>query len=360
MVLEAIVIAVDNSEFMRNGDYTPSRYDAQYDACNLIFGRKSDDNPESSLALISIAGDTAEVHVALTLEIGDVITALQKVKIGGKANFTQCLLKANLVLQHKRNPNQGLRIILFIGSPIYEKKEDLVTIGEKLKKNRIAVDLVSFGETELNEEKLEAFFATVNNNNNCNLVKVPIGLGISLSDYLRNTPILAGGDFQGGGGGGGGDNPMGDFGINPNTDPELYAAIQESMRTFQTQNPNDAPTTDTGSSNTNTKQNTNEASEIPGLDPDGDVPMYDDEIKKAIELSLLTGDAPKDQPNTNQPQNPDNNPNTNKDPNVPEAEDLENILMGLEGVDITDPNIQNLISNLKKDEKKDEKKDDKQ
>lgn len=35
------MICVDNSEWMRNGDYLPSRFQAQADAVNLICGAKT-------------------------------------------------------------------------------------------------------------------------------------------------------------------------------------------------------------------------------------------------------------------------------------------------------------------------------
>lgn len=35
------MICVDNSEWMRNGDYSPSRFQAQADAINLICGAKT-------------------------------------------------------------------------------------------------------------------------------------------------------------------------------------------------------------------------------------------------------------------------------------------------------------------------------
>jgi 26S proteasome regulatory subunit N10 len=363
MVLEAVVVAIDNSEYMRNGDYTPSRYDAQYDACNLIFGRKSEDNPESALALVSTAGDKADVHVALTLEIGDVITALQKVKIGGKANFIQSLNKSKLVLLHKRNPNQGLRIVVFVGSPIYDKEEDIVSVAEQLKKHRVAVDLISFGETEFNEKKLEAFFNSVNGDGRSNLVRVPTGLGVSLSDFLRTTPILSGGGDTGGG-----DVNMGEFGINPNTDPDLYAVLQESMKTYQ------STQTESGTTNTNVQtEGTGNNDNLPPLDPDGDVSMYSDDIEKAIALSLMTADDQNNTKtvNTNLPGNDKTEtpntttPNTNTNEKPPDTnenmdqEELEKVLQGLDGVDINDPSIQSLITNWKKDDKKDEKKEDK-
>ncbi|KAI7686844.1 hypothetical protein KC353_g20440, partial [Hortaea werneckii] len=56
MVLEATMIVVDNSESSRNGDYIPSRWEAQCDAANLLFHSKTQSNPESSVGLMSMAG----------------------------------------------------------------------------------------------------------------------------------------------------------------------------------------------------------------------------------------------------------------------------------------------------------------
>lgn len=38
---QATMICIDNSEWMRNGDYSPSRFQAQADAVNLICGAKT-------------------------------------------------------------------------------------------------------------------------------------------------------------------------------------------------------------------------------------------------------------------------------------------------------------------------------
>ena len=38
---QATVVCIDNSEWMRNGDYAPSRFQAQADAINLICGAKT-------------------------------------------------------------------------------------------------------------------------------------------------------------------------------------------------------------------------------------------------------------------------------------------------------------------------------
>ena len=56
MVLEATMIVIDNSEYMRNGDYTPSRFAAQSDAVNLLFNAKTQSNPENTVGLMTMGG----------------------------------------------------------------------------------------------------------------------------------------------------------------------------------------------------------------------------------------------------------------------------------------------------------------
>jgi len=56
MVLEAVMICVDNSEWMRNSDFSPSRFEAQEDACNLISGTKTRQNLENVVGLMTTAG----------------------------------------------------------------------------------------------------------------------------------------------------------------------------------------------------------------------------------------------------------------------------------------------------------------
>ena len=43
---------------MRNGDYTPTRQEAQHDAVNLICGAKTQQNPESSVGCVAASGKT--------------------------------------------------------------------------------------------------------------------------------------------------------------------------------------------------------------------------------------------------------------------------------------------------------------
>lgn len=89
MVLEAVMVVVDNSESSRNGDYTPTRYEAQSDAVSWIFSTITQANPESSVGLMSMGGKGPEVLVTLTTDHGKILDGLHrtKTKIRGSSHL---------------------------------------------------------------------------------------------------------------------------------------------------------------------------------------------------------------------------------------------------------------------------------
>ena len=109
-----------------------------------------------------------------------------------------CRQVAHLALKHRQNKHQRMRIVLFIGSPVEAETSELISVGKKLRKCNVAVDVVSFGDVDENAEKLEAFMGAVNKNNNSNLVTVPPGA--NLADVLLSTPIFMDEDAGGGSG----------------------------------------------------------------------------------------------------------------------------------------------------------------
>ncbi|CAD6980647.1 unnamed protein product [Tilletia controversa] len=145
-----------SSEWMRNGDYIPSRWEAQTDAVNMLFDAKTNSNPEDVVGLMTMAGRSPEVLVTLTQDVGKILTALHSSKIAGTSNLGTGINIAQLALKHRQNKNQRQRIIAFVGSPLEnESDSDLIKLGKKLKKNNVAVDIINFGEDETNEDKLE-------------------------------------------------------------------------------------------------------------------------------------------------------------------------------------------------------------
>lgn len=228
--MEATIVCIDNSEWTRSGDYAPTRFQAQADAVNLLAGAKTQANPENTVGVLTMAGKNPRVLVTPTPDLGKVLNCMTDIVIEGEANITSAVQIAQLALKHRQNKNQRQRIVIFAGSPVQEDKDMLVKIAKKLKKNNVAVDIVSFGHESDNEEKLSAFHGAVNSNDNSHLVTVPPGP--VLSDVLIGSPIFqgeGGATFGGGGGGGGGGGEGFEFGVDPNLDPELAMALQVSL-----------------------------------------------------------------------------------------------------------------------------------
>ncbi|KAI3462353.1 hypothetical protein Pfo_019016 [Paulownia fortunei] len=229
MVLEATMICIDNSEWMRNGDYSPNRFQAQADAINLICGAKTQSNPENTVGVLTMAGKGVRVLVTPTSDLGKILACMHGLEIGGEMNLTAGIQVAQLALKHRQNKKQQQRIVVFAGSPVKYDKKVLELIGRKLKKNSVALDIVNFGEEdEEKAEKIEALLAAVNNNDTSHIVHIPPGPS-ALSDVLISTPIFTG-DGEGGSGfaAAGGVSGL-EFGVDPNLDPELALALRVSM-----------------------------------------------------------------------------------------------------------------------------------
>lgn len=234
------MICLDNSEWMRNGDYVPSRLEAMQDAANLVSNAKMQANAESTVGVMSLAGKGPEVLVSPTDDMGKILNSLHDVSMFGKnLNLADGVQVAALALKHRRNKNGAQRIVVFIGSPIDNDVKSLTKAGKALKKNNIAVDVVSIGQVDDNQEKLEEFVKAVNQEGNSNLVTIPAGC--VPADVLMTSPIVS--DGMGGGGmmgaapGGAGDafggagtgGGMGNFPVDPNMEPELAMALRVSM-----------------------------------------------------------------------------------------------------------------------------------
>ena len=145
MVLEATILCLDNSDWTRNGDYYPSRFQTQIDAGNLIIENRCETNPENSLGILTMAGKRVEMIATLTNDESRLLGSMNNISLNGECDIISALKVAILCLKHRINKNQRQRIILFIGSPVKSKKENLIQTGKNLKKYNVALDIISFG-----------------------------------------------------------------------------------------------------------------------------------------------------------------------------------------------------------------------
>lgn len=242
MGLEAVMLCIDNSEWTRNGDFKPSRFEGQQDAANLICDAKTQQNPESTLGMMTMAGKRPEIFLTQTNDVGRLLSTIQKMPVKGYVDLPRAVKIAQLSLKHRQNKNQKQRIIVFVGSPIEGLEDrDMTKLGKQLRKNDVAIDVVNFGHPE-NVPLLTSLVDNCNKSGNSHLVDITYGMNIA--DTIITSPVVAfdsgdaampgdGGEGAGAGQATGGASAGGRFaeygGIDPNLDPELAMAIRISL-----------------------------------------------------------------------------------------------------------------------------------
>jgi len=390
MPLESTLVCVDNSDYMRNGDFLPTRMQAQQDAVNLVCMSKTRANAESNVGLLKMAG--TEVLVTLTTDVGRILARLHQVQPGGDINFLTAIRVAHLALKHRQGRNHKLRLVVFVGSPIDIDEKELVKAAKRLKKEKVNVDIINFGEEDINTDKLTAFVNAINGKDGTSSHLVTVPPGPMLSDALLSSPVIVGEDGAGASMASGGF----EFGVDPNEDPELALALRVSMeeqRARQVKETRDTDTANTGQSGAVSAASAEEelleralgagtgstlappdsvpASATPGPTPGGAdfaTMSEDEQIAYAMRLSMENTGVSTDDNNTPAPMDTDEGAGATAKPGDKKDEEedysevmndpdfIQNVLQSLPGVDPNSEDIQSAMSSLtKKDDKKDDK-----
>lgn len=350
------IIVLDNSEWTRNSDFVPTRMEQQFDTFSRIADAKMR-HPESMVGLMTMAGKAPNMLVTPSVDIGKLLGSLHgKVRFEGESHVVSALQIAQLALKHRPHKNHPPKIVLFVASPIQETQEKLVKLGKQLQKNEVAVDIISFGENEENQPKLEAFIGAVNKNDNSHLVIVTGGMGI-LSDIVQQSPVMSSGD-----GGGGGGN-LNQYGVDPEVDPELAMAMAMSMEEARRAEEGAAADGDGGAA----------APAAPAPAADGGFAIEDDdaELQAALAMSMqgveatsepAAGSEDVEMKPPDAPAKPADAPAAAEVDPFSDASFVADVISDLEGVDpaiMNDPAIKAMMEgDMSGDDKKDDKKEE--
>lgn len=188
----------------------------------MVCHSKTRSNPENNVGLLTLAANP-QVLTTLTTDVGRILSKLHSVEPIGEINLMTGIRVAHLALKHRQGKNHKMRIVVFVGSPVDTEEKELIKLAKRLKKEKVNVDVINFGEEAFNTEKLTAFIKALEGTAS-HLVTVPPGP--HLSDALISSPVIQGEDGTGAVGIGGSGF---EFGIDPNEDPELALALRVSM-----------------------------------------------------------------------------------------------------------------------------------
>jgi len=115
-----VVVIMDNSEYNRNGDFPPSRWESQQDAANNIIQHKLSSNPENTIGLMSMAGARVDTCLTQTSNDQEIMSVMSQIPINGYSQFFAAVKVAQLSLKHRKNKTQRMRIMAFCGHPLLE------------------------------------------------------------------------------------------------------------------------------------------------------------------------------------------------------------------------------------------------
>jgi 26S proteasome regulatory subunit N10 len=356
--LEAVMICLDNSEYARNQDYAPSRLEAQTDAANVISGAKTQAHPENVVGVALMSGERGNVEIKLNpcTDIGRVLSVLSQARVanGSEAcDLIRSIQTCSIALKHRQNKNQKQRLVLFIASPLAATEKQLDQIGKVLKKNNVAIDVISIGDIDgVNKSKLEKLVSSADSGGSCHFVEVESNSGKHLSDVIISSPILGGGGgFEAGEGG--------EFGFDANMDPELAMAIRLSMEEERQRQAGAAG----GSSESSAPVKASATPSLP-VEEDFDAELraallasmqevqpaapqvdMDEELRKALAESMedWEGETEAKKPKTASSSTTNIESTQAHDPNF-----VAELLATLPGVDVNDPRIQEALRNAQK------------
>lgn len=367
------MVCVDNSEYMRNGDFLPTRLQAQQDAVNVVCHTKTRSNPENNVGLITMANN-CEVLTTLTPDTARILSKLHAVQPRGNISFCTGIRVAHLALKHRQGKNHKMRIIAFVGSPVDDQEKELVKMAKRLKKEKVNVDIINFGEEELNTEKLTAFVTTLNGKEGAGSHLVTVPPGPSLADALLSSPILAG---EGGAVLGLGASDF-DFGVDPSADPELALALRVSMEEQRQRQEDEARRTavasanDTGLSASATDESEHALLKMSAPHTDSSTPALPDfnrmteeeQIAYALQMSMQGAGAEFGAEDMDTDANVDSSQARDEEDYdvMQDPEFLQSVLENLPGVDPNNEAIRNAMGSLasqagsKPDSKKEEEK----
>lgn len=215
-------VIIDNSEYARNGDFQPNRYQQQIDAADYYVRDLKNNSGNAHTAIIAGAGESPYVVLA------DAATSAiyhEKLYIKGELDIYSSIEIALLT-----SPEEIIlfhcSVVLGDEKKIEEYKNDLKKLLKKLKKNNIALKIINFGEVESNTAFWSDISADFSDDDVISVINFMPDGGMLLWEQINSySQFNSGGDNE---------NAFMEYGgIDPSMDPELAMALRMSLEDEQ-------------------------------------------------------------------------------------------------------------------------------
>ena len=286
-----IVILIDNSNRSIDGDFYPSRLDAQKNTARLLIKHFSSlsQNTEISIGVLgeNKTGITGVSNIGISTHLTNrrnkIDNAIANIEPSGPIKLYQGIKFAFLVLNHPNTDEKhNKRIIVFVGSKYDLSKENSKNIIKTANKEKVAIDIIAFGNDVQDTDTLS--FIVDNLNEKSNFVKADIYR--NLSDTVLESPIghmtsVAQAEYE--------DDPELYYTLEMLEQENLWRSINESRaqanaNAHQEQNAEDDNANQNAPNEKGNEQNTNYEEEEEEEDYSTDE-LNDPDLKEAIRIS---------------------------------------------------------------------------
>lgn len=205
---QAVIILFDNSMSAIDGDFTPTRLDAQKAAVQALADSFSHGNRESMVGFGTLSG-ACGVHTSLTKDMRKFRQNLDNIQRDGTIHLEQAIKCGLFALRHRPREISLRHLIVMLGSKHDLTKEAAPELASLVQRDGVILDLVVLGDDGIDMDPLNDFMNALGSQSR--YVTIPKGRSY-LADIVQDKLIHIGAD-------------VGD--VNPE-DAELRQAIQQS------------------------------------------------------------------------------------------------------------------------------------
>mmetsp|Transcript_1536 Transcript_1536/g.1042 ORF Transcript_1536/g.1042 Transcript_1536/m.1042 type:complete len:111 (-) Transcript_1536:599-931(-) len=110
---------------------------------------------------MAYSGKRPDIKLTQSMDEGLLLNAINSIDIKGEADIITAIKVSQLSLKHRQNKNQRQRIIIFVGHPLGHEEDDFEALGQFLKRNSVAVDVINFAHPD-NVAKLQTLVRAAN------------------------------------------------------------------------------------------------------------------------------------------------------------------------------------------------------
>ena len=215
---EAVAFVLDASQYMRNGNLSPSRLYQQRATAEFLIRGKIHSNMEN-VCSVTAAANTPVLLCPMTHEERHLINAVQQCKESDGFDLVKGIMQARLAVKHRQKRQQTPSIICFIGSPFIRgtpeaTEKALRSVAKMLRKESVGLIFILFGENVSPENLaiLENTISDANKDGNSRIVQhISNDPYAQLVDTVRRAGVLTGEEQ----------------GLTADEDPELADALRQ-------------------------------------------------------------------------------------------------------------------------------------